>query len=312
MFCRNAFEFLEIQPGGKAYLCCPSWLPVELDLNNIGEEWNSPKIQKIRKSFLEGNYAFCTEHCPLVVEHGRNNPREDGTLVSSGPKRIKFSFDRECNLYCKSCREFRSEYTEQDRRKSQEILQILEDHFSSSVERIDLSGSGDPFFSYTLRNWMKKFSREKYPNLKHVHLHTNALLWTPTMWSIVEPITSYIKSAEISIDAACKETYNKVRRGGSWEKLQENLRFIDTLMLQDLCFSFVVQKDNYREIVDFYDMCTKAMQMTPFSIRYAQVLDWGVPYFQDLDCFQDSKIVGEIKEQIQEVKKHTRVYSDII
>jgi hypothetical protein len=56
---------------------------------------------------------------------------------------------------------------------------------------------------------------EDMPNLKMIHLHTNAQLWTSKLWETIhEDIRSLITEAEISIDAASSETYSINRRGG--------------------------------------------------------------------------------------------------
>ena len=49
---------------------------------------------------------------------------------------------------------------------------------------------------------------------------------------ILEPIVNVdIKSAEISVDAATKETYEKIRLGGKWEDIQFNLNYIKNISL---------------------------------------------------------------------------------
>lgn len=313
MTCTNPFEYLEVHSVDAAYLCCPSWLPIKLDMNNIVEEWNSPKVLEARKAALEGHYNCCTEHCPLLTGAGRNNPCPgERSLISEGPSRVKFCFDRECNLYCTSCRPKLEVCTPAQRSKNREVIEKLERLFGHTITRFDLSGSGDPFFSRTLREWMMQIVPEKYPNLEYIHLHTNALLWTPLMWSRIESAVPYIKSAEISIDAATKETYEKIRRGGKWETLQSNLKFVDTLGLGYVTLSFVVQEDNYTELEAFYEMVALNFKQTEFYVRYAQILDWGVPDFQRLNCFSDPEKVERIKEQVKNLEeKYDNVYSDI-
>lgn len=313
MTCTNPFEYLEIHSKDKAYLCCPSWLPIQLDMNNIVEEWNSPKVLEARQSALEGHYKECTEHCPLLAGAGRNNVcLGERPLITPGPTRVKFCFDRECNLYCTSCRPAQECLTPVQRAENKEIIEKIEKLFGHTITRVDLSGSGDPFFSKTLREWLMGVSPEKYPNLNYIHLHTNGLLWTPLMWSRIDNAVPYIKSAEISIDAATKKTYESIRRGGNWEKLQENLKFIDTVGLNYITLSFVVQEGNYRELEAFYDMCASNFKRTEFSVRYAQILDWGVPNFNKLNCFSSIIKVEKIKEQVQELEsKYNNVYTDI-
>ena len=42
-----------------------------------------------------------------------------------------------------------------------------------------------------------------------------------------------IKDVLVSVDAATKETYNVVRRGGNWDALQENIQFLCQLRKQN-------------------------------------------------------------------------------
>jgi hypothetical protein len=43
------------------------------------------------------------------------------------------------------------------------------------------------------------------------------------MWDSMSNIHAYVKTCEISIDAATKETYEKLRLGGRWDKIIEGL-----------------------------------------------------------------------------------------
>ena len=43
-------------------------------------------------------------------------------------------------------------------------------------------------------------------------------------WNKIKSAQPFIKSAEISIDAANAETYHKVRKGGKWDLLVKNLK----------------------------------------------------------------------------------------
>ena len=126
------------------------------------------------------------------------------------------------------------------------------------------------------------------------------MLWTPLVWDRISNITPYIKSAEISIDAATKETYEKIRRGGKWEVLQNNLQFISTLGLEDITVSFVVQTDNYQEIELFYEMCNQIFnnKVRWWRVSYTRVLDWGAPGYDRMNIFKSSNKEQEIRERI--------------
>ena len=92
-------------------------------------------------------------------------------------------------------------------------------------------------------------------------------------------IHKYVKSCEISVDSAIKETYeNKVRIGGKWEDIQNNLNFISTLpYLHDVTISFVVQYENYQEMVLFYEMLKNIFsnKSKNWSVFYNWVVNLG-------------------------------------
>jgi sulfatase maturation enzyme AslB (radical SAM superfamily) len=146
--------------------------------------------------------------------------------------------------------------------------------FSDSVELIYLSGTSDPFASKTFRNFLFNIDLNKYPRLNHIHLHTNGLLLNKQMWDKLSHIHHLIKTIEISVDASKKETYEVVRRGGNWETLIENLKFISKIPMNKKNVSFVVQDTNYTEMWDFYEMIMKIFKNN-VNIFFNKIDNWG-------------------------------------
>jgi molybdenum cofactor biosynthesis enzyme MoaA len=164
-----------------------------------------------------------------------------------------------------------------DRERTELILESIEDELSEGLEHIECTGSGDPFFSKTFLKWFITFKPYMYPNLKSIHLHTNGTLWNESNWGKMKDVQKYIKSAEISVDAATKETYEKVRLGGKWDDIQKNLKFISTLTNLDyITMSFVVQKENYKEMEMFYKMSEDIFGNTTIRWRifFNRILNW--------------------------------------
>jgi MoaA/NifB/PqqE/SkfB family radical SAM enzyme len=289
--CLQPFEFAEFFDY-KSYMCCPNWLPVDLgDPMKIKENWQSDKADDIRKSVVDGSYRHCIEsRCPKLtgLKEGRTDgfmPKKeflkkiDDFAIDLFPKSVKFNFDQSCNLMCPSCRLQKINYEGAERKRTEQILQTIEDELADGLERIECTGSGDPFFSRTFRKWMMNFDPAKYPNLKSMHLHTNATLWNHSNWSRMTKVHKYIKSAEISIDAATKDTYeNYTRLGGKWDDLQENLRYIAKIpTLNTVTLSFVVQSTNYKEMEMFYKMGEDIFDRTTINwqVFYNRVVNWG-------------------------------------
>jgi molybdenum cofactor biosynthesis enzyme MoaA len=146
--------------------------------------------------------------------------------------------------------------------------------YGKNIKMLYLSGSADPFASKSIRKLLLNFDREKFPNVNHIHLHTNALLLTAKMWNSLSHIHDLIKTIEISVDASNEETYKIVRRGGEWKTLIDNLNFISTLKLRDKRISFVVQDLNYLEMENFYSLMMKIFKNN-VDIYFNKITNWG-------------------------------------
>jgi wyosine [tRNA(Phe)-imidazoG37] synthetase (radical SAM superfamily) len=287
--CKQPFEFLEIFEHGT-FMCCPDWLPQNLGLPiDIGENWRSEKANKIRESILDGSYSYCIEKkCPKLVglKEGKTTglvPKEEFLKEYNGrtpiPQDVKFNFDRSCNLKCPSCRLSFINYDLEKLDETNKLIEEIEKQLGQGLTRIECTGSGDPFFARSFRKWMMNFDPKKYPRLKSIHLHTNATLWNPYNWEKMKNIHRYVKSCEISIDAASKDIYeNKVRLGGKWDDLVENLKYIATLPhLDTITLSFVVQKKNLEDFEKFYYFAENIFKGTnkDWYVFYGSLTNWG-------------------------------------
>jgi organic radical activating enzyme len=295
--CAVPFISLEVHDR-KRFLCCASWLTKYLpeDLN-VKDSFESKEANDIRDSILDGSYKYCdSQQCPFL--HQLETFGEIGMVAPLYPKdkiptrlksqienhkngnispaTIQFSFDRTCNLKCPSCRV--SLFTA-DKKKIDEVeatIQDIENIYGSSVRTLYITGSGDPFISVGFRNFLRNFDKTKWPKLKSIHLHTNATKWNKKMWDSMKNVHSYVKSCEISIDAATKDTYeNKTRLGGNWDELMTNLKFISTIpTLKRVKPSFVVQHSNYKEMKMFYNLMISIFG-NKSNVFYGKITNWG-------------------------------------
>lgn len=107
-------------------------------------------------------------------------------------------------------------------------------------------------------------------------VNTNAQLWTPELWRTLAPASRQVRTAHISVDAATAATYERNRRGGSWETLQRNLAFVSDLRrrgeLRFVTLSFVVQANNFQEMPAFVEL----VERFGFDLAYFHKLrNWG-------------------------------------
>jgi len=274
--CLNPFNYLEIHQE-KVYCCCPSWLKLPVgDVENLSDIWHGENLKKIQESVLDGSYLYCNkELCPRLSELYYNNIStyfmEKKYFISAnyndGPEMLNLSFDRTCNLSCPSCRDQVESYE-----LDNNIMDNISNSFGNSVIKIGITGSGDAFASKIFRNFLINFDYEKFPKTSSIHLQTNGLLLTENMWNKMHKIHNLIGSICISVDASTKETYEIIRRGGNWNTLMNNLKFISKLDCF-IYFVFIVQDTNYKEMKSFYNLIENISPK--FKIVFNKISNWG-------------------------------------
>jgi len=122
------------------------------------------------------------------------------------------------------------------------------------------------------------------------------------MYHRVKHIFSNLKSLNISIDGATKNTYEKLRRGGQWNKIIENLKFIKDIKNKKnfkLNLHMVVQKDNWKEMPLMLDI---ASQYNVDTVYFNPIQDWNV-----LKNFAEIKAPEELiefKNILNKIKKN--------
>jgi MoaA/NifB/PqqE/SkfB family radical SAM enzyme len=288
---------VEVHGDGSIYHCCPSWLPTpaaNIKEVSILEAMGSDKSKKIRASIEDGSYAYCRkDFCPFLAAY-LSTGCLTGSLVdkASSPEgyfsmevdrhiSINLCYDRSCNLACPSCRSGTILYTAENippeiREVHFALLRSLEELLNQGYfVRLVVTGTGDPFASPLFSGMLHGL---EYKSRLTLELHTNGTLMEERRFT--EAMMRMTKRIYISVDAAYKETYDKVRLNGSFPKLVKNLEWLNLARargsfpkLAHVKVNMVVQKDNFREIEDF------ARWMLSFAcvdeIWFNKITDWG-------------------------------------
>jgi MoaA/NifB/PqqE/SkfB family radical SAM enzyme len=312
--CEMPFMYSDVQSISQ-FVCCPSWAPQSIRVDENGNEswfpinetddvmrnWTSTPAKNIRKSVLDGTYTYCNHTvCPRLnelINTGRKpcffreieefkevyniHTDEDVINFKLPPQEILFGFDRSCNLKCPSCRVnlIPNDDLQSPQHKAKlHLLKSIEDNFASGLKCIMVTGSGDPFYSKIYRDYLINFDITKYPKLEQLQIITNGNLLDEKLWNQMKA-SPYIKTIEVSIDAATKDTYeNKTRLNSNWDRLITNLKFLSKqkTINQFIC-SMVVSKHNYKEMHLFYEIMTNIFKDSTFDlwIQYRQIVDWG-------------------------------------
>lgn len=287
--CTVPFDSLEVHDN-VCFVCCPSWLPnkIEIDKVPLKDVYNSEPVIDVRNSILDGSFKYCNkELCPYLsklINHGKesgpiqlkeNSQYTNPIIESNTPDYLVMNFDRTCNYKCPSCRVGLIVEGSDGLRRIEKTINEIDEHYSKHVKTLYITGTGDPFVSVSFRNYLRNFKPEKYPQLKNIHLHTNASMWNEEMWNSMPNVHKYVHTCEISIDAGTKNTYeNKTRLGGNWDNLLKNLKFISTIPRLSVKTSFVVQDTNYMEMEIFYNLMQSIFGKKA-NVFFGKITNWG-------------------------------------
>jgi hypothetical protein len=271
--CPEPFDRFDIGPSGDVLVCCGHWLPTSIGnilTDPVENILNSTKAQKIRESVTDGSYKYCNHlECGTMIQgtlptrEGLYSSRARQALASSDYRvdsvdQVLFAFDQTCNLSCPSCRRERiverlSESEEKARAVEQKLLPLL-----PGLKVLNINPAGELFASKPSRKILELISPERCPDLK-LDIISNGTLFSEEEWNKFPGIHSKVRSVRISVDAARKETFEKLRRLGKYGVFLENMRFLSRLRLagviSELKFSFTYQLDNFREMREFVVFC---------------------------------------------------------
>ena len=300
--CPRPFDTVLIDKQGSCFLCeCTSWLPQSagnLHTKSLAEILDSVNAHTLRKSILDNSYRYCNNaQCSYLLD---TRPSGWSTKVPRVRiKNIRLAIDDSCNLRCPSCRKDLIFYKEgkQFERRLQLVDRIIEwINSNQSPIKVHIGSDGDPFASHVYRHFMTRMTHNK--NIKYSVL-TNGLMLKDFADQIPHIIEN-LSELGVSIDGATKETYEKLRLGGNWKKINDNLEFISQLKQKHkfiFRLHFVVQKENYHEMENIVQLGKK---YGADHVWLDKIQDWNVMQnFQEQNIF-DSK---GFKIQFEKIKK---------
>lgn len=277
--CDYTTKALSIKAHGNVMACCSS---VGLSMGNflytsIEEVLKGVPAQLIRLSVSNRTYSFCNDMCFMFREEKyqlnaekeiKANLRKDICLKEIKDFNVQLGYDRSCNLACRSCRNHRITKPEDDT-ETVEMMHEEVKRMCFKKPRNMRIGNGELFFSPYYKDII--FNHYESDNIA---LISNGMLFTPENWSFLEKRYQNI-SLEVSIDSVNPDTYKKLR-GGDLHKLRKNMEFASQLRKQNklkkLSISFVIQDDNYKEMIDFVEY---GKSIHADFIHFMKLNSWG-------------------------------------
>jgi wyosine [tRNA(Phe)-imidazoG37] synthetase (radical SAM superfamily) len=285
--CNYPHKAASIDVEGNCMVCaCDGWLPISVcnvkDINGLDQIWNNGIAQKIQKDVDDKKFTWCSVDTCGVKTRDRFVDRHY----------ISVNVDESCNLACPSCRRSKINRTSGNEFLSRESiaknLVDLINKFDKPIE-IMMSGNGDPFASLIYRPLLLEM--EPRDNVS-IRMLTNGLLLKKLMPKMKSK--KNIKHLDISIDAGDSETYEKVRLGGKWSTLLENLDYVKENVDCTVTLKFVLQKDN----IDSVDNFVRLMEQYGFNGNIMPIENWGaMDNFAEHDVFaSDHPMNARVKD----------------
>lgn len=259
-FCPQPFNRIEIHHHGEVFCCCPAHLNY-YSLGNIftssfDEIWNGKKAIELRKKILSNDFSLCSDICNR--KNLQNSNSENYTeIVMDYPEEVSITTDNTCNLRCKFCRD-KFPNNNFDKEKFEEEIENIYLPILKNVKILTIGTTGEPFASHKEKLLIKRVA-EKYPNIRF-QFQTNGVLGNARTLKDLN-IEDRIESIAVSIHAATRWTYNKIVRGGKFDKVLSNLELYSNLKkenkLNKLRIIFVVFSENYKEMPAFVRLAQK-------------------------------------------------------
>ena len=275
--CPRPFDTVLIDKQGSCYACeCTAWLPQSignLQVQSLAQVLSSKMAGHLQDSILDGTYRYCNnQQCAWLLD--KKNPtgwRQDA------PERIirhlRLAIDDSCNLRCPSCRKnliFHKEGSAHSLgiRLADRINEWLYDY--DGPLQVHIGSDGDPFASHVYRHFMEQTPERD--NIKYSVL-TNGLMFKE-FHTRVPYVMKNMQELGVSIDGASRETYEKLRLGGRWDKILEALESISQQKQKHnfrFILHFVVQKANYHEMEDIIAL---GRQYGADRVYLNRITDW--------------------------------------
>jgi sulfatase maturation enzyme AslB (radical SAM superfamily) len=295
--CPRPKDTILIDKQGSCYACeCTAWLPQSignLQVKSLSEIIGSETHTQLQDSISDGSYRYCNENqCPYIKSGNVLNTIQD-TLI----KEIRLAIDDSCNLRCPSCRNgmiFHKEGLTYNKRIK---LADSINHWLELQEHpltVHMGSDGDPFASNIYRYFMSNTPIKT--NIGYSIL-TNGLMFEEHR-GVLANIMGKLKVLGVSIDGASKQTYEKLRLGGRWDKIKSNLQSMaDSKDKYDFWFRFhvVVQQDNWWEMKDMVEL---AESYGVDEIYFSKIQDWNTALDHSKQTFTNLKEFKDLRDEV--------------
>lgn len=211
------------------------------------------KIKRLAFLARKKGLKYAYNYVHLHILFGTKNPFLIKMLywLSSYPPYLEIEVTTKCNLKCIMCE--RTYWSEPSRDMSFEEFKGILDQFPK-LKWIGLTGIGESFLN---KDFLKML---RYVKSRNIYVELYDPFFFIDKETAKELIDMGIDKLFISLDAARKETYEKIRVGSNFDLVTENLKNFFKLKKEmkahfpEIAFHFIVNKLNMAEIPQYLDL----------------------------------------------------------
>lgn len=207
-----------------------------------------------------------------------------GLVRLAFPAEIAIETHAHCNFACIIC-----PYPVLQRAKGRmqpELFHKIVDEVAkeSPQTRLWLAIMGEPLMDKRLISFLR-YARDR--GAHRVHLNTNGTLLEGQLAEDI--LESGVESIYVAIDASTEDTFNKVRPGGDFKRIQRNLENFLKLRAQysgkkpEVVAQFIVMNENESEIDEFNDYWLEQGAAVKLRLRQGWGTDISAPDLQKLN-----------------------------
>jgi len=316
--CKTMLNHLEVCRS-TLHCCCTTFLSYSIGNakdKSINDSWNSLSHRILCLSAENHTYTFCKKNmCPLFIGHVSGESKLDlkrkYLKMDVHPTNVAIGFDATCNLKCETCRN--DIYIAKDKELSvvNELAKKTKEEVLPYCKFLIMAGNGEVFASPSYR---ELYTGSEAKDIEWIRILSNGTLFTSARWKEFSANKKAKIMLTVSIDAGTKETYEKVRRGGNFDKLKQNMEFAAELRrtgeLSYFRLNFVVQKRNYKEMPAFVEW---GLSLGVDEIFFTKILNWGTytdEEFKEVSMMEADGVTP--KKELLEVMEHPLLHNPIV
>jgi len=241
---------------------------------------NAIRLFNSDPKYIRKGIKWCYNYLYFRSIYASQNPEMLKYLyeVRPYPEYIEIENTTFCDLRCSMCEHtyWKEKNLNMDFEDFKKIIKMF-----PRLGYIGLTGIGESYMNKDF-HLMIKYLKEKYEGI-YVELFDNFLHLDRK--KAKDLISMDIDKMYVSLDAATKETFDKIRVGSNWDKVIKNIKDFDKEKKRqknsfpDLCFHFIVSKDNRHELkkyIDFVhnlDVDAEFIQFTILLHPYKEIKD---------------------------------------